>query len=898
MSRNTRSPEEGDNTATYELSLIGGIAMNDNKELFSMIAVGLASNYDVIYYVDPFSGSYSGYTVNSIYGSFIVREEGDDFFSECKKNIDQVVFPDDRDRIRNILRKDYLISALEDKKQLTADYRLVIDDRVQYTRLTVMWARDKAHFIIAVQNVDEEIKKEKEQIQALRQANELARRDELTGTRNRTAYNELERQLQERIDSGDETTDFAIVVCDINGVKDINDTLGHRAGDDYIRSSCSLICKTFSHSAVFRIGGDEFAVFISGSSYIEKQTLLDRLNTQVLENVKKNSGPVIAAGMACYERGADRKVYDVFSRAEIKMYENKSRIKDLSAFVADSTKQNDMMIPITAERSTLLDRLFEALTMVSDGVYIYVCDMKYDYSRWTKAAVDYFGLPSEYMYDAGNTWGKRIHPDDRETYLRSYEELFAGGSLSHNMQYRAMKPDGEYDVCTCRGIILRDAEGKADYFCGSIRNHSVHGQVDQLTGLRNQYGFFEDIRWVLDNKRPGRIVLVGISKFAEINEIYGYDFGNRVLQTVGRYLFDHSGNNGSVYRLDGTKFAIMTRREIGDIEQLYDELRRTFRAGTPIDDKYIILDLNAGLINVDNFNVDYRTVYACLNYAYSESKQRRQGDMVEFRNDLNDENKHRIEKLHVIRASIMKQYSGFFLLYQPVVDSKTEKLVGAEALLRWQSDEYGVVPPDHFIPLLEKDPLFPELGEWILKTALNDAKKVLAEIPGFMINVNLSYTQLEKPDFLDMVRRVIKETGYPPRRLCLEITERCRLLDMDLLKNTAVNLRGMGIKIALDDFGTGFSSISIVKNLPLDYIKIDRSFVRRIEEDDKERNLIKSFAVIASNFGAEVCIEGIETEGMKTILQNYSVHSFQGYYYAKPLRFNEFLVWKEKYLPD
>ena len=160
--------------------------MNDNKELFSMIAVGLASNYDVIYYVDPFSGSYSGYTVNSIYGSFIVREEGDDFFSECKKNIDQVVFPDDRDRIRDILRKDYLISALEDKKQLTADYRLVIDDRVQYTRLTVMWARDKAHFIIAVQNVDEEIRKEKEQIQALRQANELARRDELTGTRNRT----------------------------------------------------------------------------------------------------------------------------------------------------------------------------------------------------------------------------------------------------------------------------------------------------------------------------------------------------------------------------------------------------------------------------------------------------------------------------------------------------------------------------------------------------------------------------------------------------------------------------------------------------------------------------------------------------------------------------------------
>ena len=140
-----------------------------------------------------------------------------------------------------------------------------------------------------------------------------------------------------------------------------------------------------------------------------------------------------------------------------------------------------------------------------------------------------------------------------------------------------------------------------------------------------------------------------------------------------------------------------------------------------------------------------------------------------------------------------------------------------------------------------------------------------------------------------MVLMMLKETDFPPSHLCLEITERCRLLDMNLLKNIVVNLRGHGIRIALDDFGTGFSSIGLVKNLLFDTIKIDRSFVLKIEDDNKERELIEHFTNVASTFGAKVCVEGIETPGMRDILQKYRVQSFQGYYYAKPLEIEEFL---------
>lgn len=215
-----------------------------------------------------------------------------------------------------------------------------------------------------------------------------------------------------------------------------------------------------------------------------------------------------------------------------------------------------------------------------------------------------------------------------------------------------------------------------------------------------------------------------------------------------------------------------------------------------------------------------------------------------------------------------------------------------EHLLRWKNEEYGVVPPDTFISLLERDPLFPELGEWILRTALEDAKKILRKKPDFVINVNLSYVQLEQADFTDKVWNVLKITGFPADHLCFEITERCRLLDMELLRNVINTLRAGGVRIALDDFGTGYSSIGLVKNLAVDTIKIDRSFVQKIEEDDQARKLVNNLVELASIFEAKVCVEGIETTGMRDILREYRIHSFQGYYYSKPIE-NEEII--EKY---
>ncbi|MBR0133489.1 MAG: EAL domain-containing protein, partial [Lachnospiraceae bacterium] len=860
---------------------------------YTQIAESLASHYDMIYYVDCSNSHYSEFSTHKLYGELEIKEEGKDFFAASETNIDRIIYYEDRERLRLFLDRDNLISQLEKHRQLVEDYRMSVDGGdIQYTRMTVIFSSDESHFIICVENRDEEVRKEKEQLQALTMANEIARKDPLTGIRNKTAYKENEKMLQKSIEDRS-ISNFGIVLCDINNMKVINDTQGHKAGDEYICAACRMICHIFDHSPVFRIGGDEFIVILKNQDFTERANLMSALRKQVEDHINIGEGVVFAAGLAEFQSYEDRRVDDVFERADRAMRDEKQRLKELELLKESrSMKEISNFRTIPEDRRKALISLYKSFEIIAEGTYVYLCDMKYDFSRWSKNAVDAFGLPSEFMYGAGDIWEEHIHPDDREAYRKGIEEIFTGASSGHDMQYRAKRITGEYNVCTCRGVVIRDLNGEADYFAGTIRNHGIQSQIDTLTGLRNQYGFFEDVEIAIKRNSPINIALIGLTKFSEINEVYGYHFGNRVIQLFARKLFEDVGNTGHSYRIDGTKFAIISNTlSIPEIKQKYEAFRNFFREEFIVDEKKIMLEANCGALEVDHFDIDSQTIYACLNFAYTESKSKKRGDLVEFFNNLNDSNRHRLEKLHAIRASIMHGYRGFYLLYQPVVDAESEKLIGAEALLRWKNDKYGMVPPDQFIPLLESDPLFPDLGEWILREAIVQAKQILKNNPTFVINVNLSYTQIEKPDFVDMVLRILNELGYPPEHLCLEVTERCRLLDMELLKNVLANLKSRGILIALDDFGTGFSSIGIVKELPFDIIKIDRSFVQRIEDDEMERRLIEHFASLASMFGARVCVEGIETSGMRDILQKFNVKSFQGYYYAKPLTPEQFDEW-------
>ena len=853
----------------------------NERDIYSQIVESLTAKYDVIYYVDPESGKYSEFRENAETQSLDIQVKESNFFEDTVRNIEEVIFPQDRFRINNIVEKNNLMALIAGKKSYSVDYRLIVNGKIQNTRMTIAQVSDRNHIVIGVINIDEEVARERARVNAINSANERATRDELTGANNKNAYGRLEEELQEKIDNGLEP-EICLVVCDLNNLKLVNDSMGHKAGDEYIKSLCQLLSDTFPHSYVYRIGGDEFVVYLRKSDCRRRLALFDKIKKQICENKATGDGPVAAVGMAVFDPSKDEKVTDVFDRADNMMYLNKRELKGEDDQTVNS--ESDSQSEIDALRKAMLDSLFDAFSVVAEGSYVFICDMKYDYSRWSKTAVDTFELPSEYMYHAGAIWEEKIHPDDRALYAEGIKAIFTGGMEAHDMQYRARRPEGKYDVCTCRGLVMRNRQGIPTYFAGVIRNHGMQGNMDSLTGLRNQNGFFDDLRRNMTQGTDTRLFMIGIRRFSDINEIYGYDYGNSVLQRLGRIFFERLGNSGCIYRLDGTRYVIMTNtRSVQEMRVRYEEMRNFCRRGIEVEGRSVALELNAGAISIDHFSIDEKTIYSCLQFAYNESKYHRQGDMIEFHNSLNEDDRVRIEKIHSIRSSISHSCKGFFLLYQPVVEAQTERIKGMEALLRWRGDDGRIVPPDVFIPILENDPLFPELGKWILREALIAAKPILKLRPDFVVNVNLSYSQLERADFLDTVFSLIREIGVPNENICMEVTERCRLLDIELLKNVVVNLRGRGIKVALDDFGTGFASVGLLKDITFDIIKIDRSFVLHVDRDRKEQALVENFSNLAESFGAKICVEGIENTAMREVLMNYNVQSFQGYYYSKPV---------------
>lgn len=544
----------------------------------------------------------------------------------------------------------------------------------------------------------------------------------------------------------------------------------------------------------------------------------------------------------------------------------------------------------------MLDTLFESLSVISEGSHIYLCDLKKDYSRWSKNAVQYFGLPGEYMYNAGAIWMDNLHPDDREKYARSIEEIFSGTADSHNMMYRARTRDGSYVMCSCKGIVIKDDNGTPIFFGGTIRNHTVLSYTDGITGLRSLYGLMEDIGVMKSREMSYTLFMIGMNNFSAINDSYGFSFGNDTLSSFGKLLEKRLGHLGKLYKLDGTKYALISwESSAGVIADIYSIIKKEAAEGFAVNGERVVLSVNGGLVYVDDFSLSRDTILSCLKYTYYQSKKFKTGELEIFSDHLGDGGRRYIEMLNTIRSSIANDCAGFFLCYQPIIDADSERLKGMEALVRWRNQDYGVVPPGKFIPILEQDSVFTELGRWILRKAVSDGVRFAGLDPDFLVHVNISYVQLQHRRFVQELKDILDESGLPPENLCIELTERCRLLDIGLLKNLFRELRQIGVKIALDDFGTGFSSIGIIRELEFDSIKVDRDFVKNIDVSAADQKTVHFISNLAEAFQADVCVEGVENDRIRRALGDFEVRSLQGNYYSEPITMEEFA---KKYLPS
>jgi len=425
-------------------------------------------------------------------------------------------------------------------------------------------------------------------------------------------------------------------------------------------------------------------------------------------------------------------------------------------------------------------------------------------------------------------------------------------------------------------------------------------QHDNLTGLPNRSILLEQLTRVLaDARRRQRSVAVlccGLDDFKEINEKFSYQAGDRLLVAVAERLQSHSGRLTSVARLGGDQFALIVADvdepyEVAELaQQMLDELGQPF----PLDDSNVILRATIGITLFPDDGMDASKLLQKAEQTMMLAKIRSRNRYQFYIASVDSEMRVRRELASSLREALMR--NEFHLVYQPQIDLISRQVVGVEALLRWHHPERGLVPPDLFIPLAEQSGAIIAIGEWVLDQACRQLRDwQQAGRPDLRMSVNLSTVQLHHPDLSSMVTRVMQRYALPRDSLELEVTETGLMEDIQAAAKHLNELKSTGVLIALDDFGTGYSSLSYLRGLPLDKIKIDKSFIGDLLVDQDDRNIVRIIIQLGRNLNMQVIAEGVESAEQEAYLSAEGCHEGQGYFYSRPLTAAALVTWMDDY---
>ena len=484
---------------------------------------------------------------------------------------------------------------------------------------------------------------------------------------------------------------------------------------------------------------------------------------------------------------------------------------------------------------------------------------------------------------------------DVDKYKKEVEDVLSLKKESLFMLCHIMNAKGNYVLCRGKGRIIRDDEtNEALFFAGSISICAGELVYDSLSGLQNTNGFTKTINRYNDENQPYIAMVVEFINFQEINSLYSYNYGSKVIFELSKEFHELISGRGHVFRVEGTRFIFVLKSgELSEVKELFLNVRELCKHFV-LDGNALNLEIVGGTIFTQKWSTDPQDILSCLTSIAEKTKVESIYDLLVYDDKLHETLHQSMELLSVIKNSIIGGCEGFYLCYQPFVSTITGKVIGAEALIRFRNEAFGEVAPYRFIDQIEAHPYFYELGLWIVRQAVSDAKKIMDIQPNFFINVNMSYSQLEHPEFGDDVIHILDELEFPHEHLQLELTERCRNLDMEYLKEQLGFFKKHNIKIALDDFGTGTSTIDMLCQLPIDCVKIDQTFILNILKQDNNHIVVDTTMQCTRRLGIDVCLEGVENEEIKDFVGQYSANYHQGYYYSRPVEYDVFLKFLDR----
>ena len=419
---------------------------------------------------------------------------------------------------------------------------------------------------------------------------------------------------------------------------------------------------------------------------------------------------------------------------------------------------------------------------------------------------------------------------------------------------------------------------------------------DQLTGLANRTLFHDRLDQALASASRSRqrlaVLFVDLDGFKTINDSLGHAVGDGLLRSISRRIAACLRETDTAARLGGDEFAILLTNLSNELDAATVARKLLVELSEPIPFRSQLTATRCS-IGIATFPRDSREPEELVKKADTamyHAKEAGGGRFEFYTDEMNAALQRRLALEKRLRAAL--DDGGFVLHYQPQFDLTRGRIIGAEALLRWQHPELGLVSPAHFLPIAEESGLIVPIGDWILRTACQQNASWNQEgFRGLRISVNVSSQQFLEADFADVVRNALRASGLPPVSLELEITESSLLRDVNVTVNTLRTLKDLGVRLAIDDFGTGYSALAYLKRLPIDVLKIDQSFVRTVTTDPADATITETIVQLASGLNLTTIAEGVETLEQLLLLGSYGCKRMQGYLFGKPVPAEIFRAW-------
>jgi len=453
---------------------------------------------------------------------------------------------------------------------------------------------------------------------------------------------------------------------------------------------------------------------------------------------------------------------------------------------------------------------------------------------------------------------------------------------------------------------LRDGNGNVTMLLGITRDTTERknneekirylANFDSLTGLPNRTQLDLQIKNLLSlakrNQKEITVMFLDLDRFKEINDTLGHSIGDQLLIQSSVRLQSLLREEDMVARLGGDEFIILLPNiQMNGAAQVAQKLLGILGTPFQIEEHELNISASIGIALYPNDGIDFETLYKNADTAMYRAKQEGRNGYCFFTNEMQEHSVRNLELSNALRHALEK--NQLQLYYQPQISSKNGEIIGAEALIRWIHPEYGTVSPCEFIPILEENGLILPIGEWILRTAVSQAKHWMEQgYKPIIISVNLSAVQFRHLNLLNTVATILEEIGLSPQYLELELTESVAMRDPKKAINIMNNLHNLGVRMSIDDFGTGYSSLSYLKKFKIYKLKIDQSFVRDISTDNEDKAIVSAIISMAKLLGYQTIAEGVETVEQLEYLTSQGCDEIQGYFYSKPLSIEDFEMFR------